>query len=72
MGHFRSLGSETLDSLMLTENGKGYTNCALQLDVISVLFFCKKSLLACHAFGYSSTPLVYLFMGYVRLLFFTS
>ncbi len=23
--HFRSLGSETLDSLMLTKNGKGYT-----------------------------------------------
>ncbi len=34
---------------MLTENGKGYT--ALQLDVISVLFFCKKSLLASHAFA---------------------
>ncbi len=34
---------------MLTENGKGYT--ALQLDVISVLFFCKKSLLARHAFA---------------------
>ncbi len=26
-------------------------NCALQLDVISVLFFCKKSLLARHAFA---------------------
>ncbi len=24
---------------------------ANQLDVISVLFFCKKSLLACHAFA---------------------
>ncbi len=32
---------------------------ALQLDVISVLFFCKKNLLAAMHLRYSSAPLVY-------------
>ncbi len=37
---------------MLTENGKGYTvHYSYRLDVISVLFFCKKSLLTRQAFA---------------------
>ncbi len=65
---------------MLTENGKGYT--VHKLDVIvSVLFFCKKSLLARHAFALferTTSLFIYLFMGvretsvFVKLRFFAT
>ncbi len=49
-------------------------HCALQLDVISVLFFCKKSLLARHAFAlFERTASMYnmynMHVWIVRMLF---